>query len=96
MIEAMLVESIDQGVTQPSTHAARQVAACRAQLTASLLQPLVGLYADRRPLPYSLAAGMGSKPAEAGKVARSRSRTPGSSSTKRMGLGMGRVSGDPC
>jgi FSR family fosmidomycin resistance protein-like MFS transporter len=28
------------------------------QLTASLLQPLVGLYADRKPLPYSLAAGM--------------------------------------
>lgn len=30
------------------------------QLTASLLQPLVGLYTDRRPLPYSLMAGMGS------------------------------------
>ncbi len=30
------------------------------QLTASLLQPLVGLYTDRRPLPYSLTAGMGS------------------------------------
>ncbi len=30
------------------------------QLTASILQPLVGLYTDRRPLPYSLAAGMGS------------------------------------
>ncbi len=29
------------------------------QLTASLLQPLVGLYADRRPAPYSLAIGMG-------------------------------------
>jgi FSR family fosmidomycin resistance protein-like MFS transporter len=28
------------------------------QLTASLLQPLVGLYADRKPLPYSLATGM--------------------------------------
>lgn len=28
------------------------------QLTASLLQPVVGLYADRRPLPYSLAIGM--------------------------------------
>src|ERR1700688_1800431 len=28
------------------------------QLTASLLQPLVGLVADRRPMPYSLAAGM--------------------------------------
>jgi len=28
------------------------------QLTASLLQPGVGLYADRRPLPYSLPAGM--------------------------------------
>jgi len=28
------------------------------QCTASLLQPLVGLYTDRRPLPYSLAAGM--------------------------------------
>lgn len=27
-------------------------------LTASVLQPLVGLYADKRPLPYSLAAGM--------------------------------------
>ncbi len=30
------------------------------QLTASILQPLVGSYTDRRPLPYSLAAGMGS------------------------------------
>ena len=30
------------------------------QLTASVLQPLVGLYADKRPLPYSLAFGMGS------------------------------------
>lgn len=29
------------------------------QLTGSLLQPLVGLYTDRRPLPYSLACGMG-------------------------------------
>lgn len=29
------------------------------QLTASVLQPLVGLYADHRPVPYSLAAGMG-------------------------------------
>jgi FSR family fosmidomycin resistance protein-like MFS transporter len=29
------------------------------QITASLLQPLVGLYADRRPLPYSLPVGMG-------------------------------------
>lgn len=28
------------------------------QLTASLLQPLVGLYTDRRPLPFSLPAGM--------------------------------------
>lgn len=29
------------------------------QTTASLLQPLVGIYTDRRPLPYSLVAGMG-------------------------------------
>ncbi len=29
------------------------------QLTASLLQPLVGTFTDRRPQPYSLAAGMG-------------------------------------
>lgn len=29
------------------------------QLTASLLQPVVGLVTDRRPLPYSLATGMG-------------------------------------
>jgi FSR family fosmidomycin resistance protein-like MFS transporter len=29
------------------------------QITASLLQPMVGRYTDRRPLPYSLAAGMG-------------------------------------
>jgi MFS transporter, FSR family, fosmidomycin resistance protein len=29
------------------------------QLTASLLQPLVGLYTDRRPMPFSLAIGMG-------------------------------------
>jgi FSR family fosmidomycin resistance protein-like MFS transporter len=30
------------------------------QMTASILQPLVGLYADKRPMPYSLAVGMGS------------------------------------
>ena len=29
------------------------------QFTASLLQPVVGHYTDRRPLPYSLAVGMG-------------------------------------
>lgn len=29
------------------------------QLIASILQPLVGLYTDRRPQPYSLTAGMG-------------------------------------
>ncbi len=29
------------------------------QLTASLLQPVVGLVTDRRPMPYSLAVGMG-------------------------------------
>jgi FSR family fosmidomycin resistance protein-like MFS transporter len=29
------------------------------QLTASLLQPVVGMYTDRRPMPYSLVAGMG-------------------------------------
>jgi FSR family fosmidomycin resistance protein-like MFS transporter len=29
------------------------------QLTASLFQPLIGLYTDRRPTPYSLPAGMG-------------------------------------
>jgi len=28
------------------------------QIIASLLQPLIGVYTDRRPLPYSLAAGM--------------------------------------
>ncbi|MDR3512751.1 MAG: MFS transporter [Caulobacteraceae bacterium] len=28
------------------------------QVTASLLQPVVGLYADRRPMPYSLPVGM--------------------------------------
>ena len=28
------------------------------QLTASLLQPLIGLYTDKRPIPYSLPAGM--------------------------------------
>jgi FSR family fosmidomycin resistance protein-like MFS transporter len=30
------------------------------QLTASLLQPNIGIYTDRRPQPYSLAIGMGS------------------------------------
>src|SRR6476659_3022066 len=29
------------------------------QLTASILQPIVGLYADHRPVPFSLAIGMG-------------------------------------
>ena len=33
--------------------------ALTVQLTASLLQPVVGLYTDRRPQPYSLAVGMG-------------------------------------
>src|ERR1700757_2805316 len=28
------------------------------QLTASLLQPLVGMHTDKRPLPYSLSVGM--------------------------------------
>lgn len=32
--------------------------ALTTQLTASILQPLVGLYTDRRPKPYSLAVGM--------------------------------------
>src|SRR5216684_4058713 len=32
--------------------------ALTSQLTASILQPLVGLYTDRRPKPYSLAVGM--------------------------------------
>lgn len=30
------------------------------QCTASLLQPVVGLYTDKKPLPYSIAIGMGS------------------------------------
>ena len=30
------------------------------QGTASLLQPLIGMYTDRRPLPYSLPIGMAS------------------------------------
>src|ERR1700754_332179 len=30
-----------------------------SQLTASLFQPLVGLYTDRKPVPYSLPVGMG-------------------------------------
>lgn len=30
------------------------------QVTASLLQPVIGIYTDRHPLPYSIAAGMGS------------------------------------
>ena len=30
------------------------------QVTASLLQPVIGIYTDKRPLPYSLAWGMGS------------------------------------
>src|ERR1700759_5563247 len=30
------------------------------QICASLLQPLVGAYTDKRPQPYSLSAGMGS------------------------------------
>src|SRR5258708_13823113 len=33
--------------------------ALTSQLTASILQPLVGLYTDRLPKPYSLAVGMG-------------------------------------
>src|SRR5215467_13278345 len=33
--------------------------ALTSQFTSSILQPLVGMYTDRRPQPYSLAAGMG-------------------------------------
>lgn len=33
--------------------------ALTSQLTASLLQPVVGWYTDRRPMPYSLTIGMG-------------------------------------
>src|SRR5260370_17090757 len=33
--------------------------ALTSQVTASLLQPLVGLYTDRRPQSYSLTVGMG-------------------------------------
>src|SRR5882672_2159468 len=33
--------------------------ALTTQLTASILQPIVGFYTDRRPKPYSLAVGMG-------------------------------------
>ncbi|MEK6294253.1 MAG: MFS transporter, partial [Paraburkholderia tropica] len=29
------------------------------QITASMLQPLVGVYTDKRPMPYSLPVGMG-------------------------------------
>ena len=28
------------------------------QVTASLFQPLVGMYTDKRPLPYAIACGM--------------------------------------
>ena len=34
------------------------IIAFTSQLTASILQPVVGLYTDRRPQPYSLAVGM--------------------------------------
>jgi FSR family fosmidomycin resistance protein-like MFS transporter len=34
------------------------IIALTSQLTASILQPIVGLYTDRRPQPYSLAIGM--------------------------------------
>jgi len=33
--------------------------ALTTQLTASILQPIVGFYTDRHPKPYSLAVGMG-------------------------------------
>src|SRR5215467_12207384 len=35
------------------------IIALTSQFTASILQPIVGLYTDRRPQPYSLAVGMG-------------------------------------
>jgi len=35
------------------------VIALTSQFTSSILQPLVGIYTDKRPQPYSLAAGMG-------------------------------------
>ena len=28
------------------------------QMTASILQPIIGMYTDRRPCPFSLSAGM--------------------------------------
>jgi len=35
------------------------IIALTSQFTASILQPLVGMYTDKRPQPYSLAVGMG-------------------------------------
>jgi FSR family fosmidomycin resistance protein-like MFS transporter len=35
-----------------------------SQVTSSLLQPAVGLFADHRPQPYSLAVGMGATPSD--------------------------------
>src|SRR5215470_12322372 len=35
------------------------IIALTSQFTASILQPLVGMYTARRPQPYSLAVGMG-------------------------------------
>ena len=43
MVEAMLVASIDHGVTPPSTQSARQVAACRAPLTACISAGLLAI-----------------------------------------------------
>ena len=49
------------------------------QITASLLQPLVGLYADRRPMPFSLPIGMVFTPQAPGSGCTSSANcTPGS------------------
>ena len=46
------------------------------QVTASLLQPVVGVYTDQRPKPYSLAVGMGVHARRACCCCRARTATP--------------------
>lgn len=57
------------------------------QGTASILQPLVGLYTDRRPLPYALAAGMASTGAGLVLLAHAASLTAVLLSVALIGLG---------
>jgi Recombinase zinc beta ribbon domain len=52
-------EVIDYAIAGVAEELEKRFESLNSRLTSSLLQPLVGLYSDRHPKPYFLAAGMG-------------------------------------